>query len=119
MKYLALAILTSLSCAGSRPGMPERVGGLLGAKVEDGPCLETGAILFFFKDSTHKQYKGVPLEKGCRCSYKINGVEYMPTNVFPPIMCEEYKAKQLREESEKNEQGTGASTPIQPQSYGL
>lgn len=118
MKYLILAIMV-MSCAGGRQGMPERVGGLLGAKVEDGPCLETGAILFFFKDAASEEAKALPLPKGCRCAYKINGVEYMPTEVFPQIMCEEYRKKKLIEESETNEQGTRGTTPAKPESYGL
>lgn len=117
-KFLPVAVVIilatlSFSCGSTRSGMPERVGGLFGAKVEDGPCLETGAILFFFKDPTSNQMAPVPLEKGCRCSYKVAGIEYMPTSVFPPEVCEAWRVNKLKQDAEKaakestNEQSGG------------
>jgi hypothetical protein len=107
MKLLSIAIVLSmLSCAGAGPGMPERVGGLLGAKVEDGPCLETMVVFFFFKDTTTQEPAIAQTEKGCRCSYTINGMEYFPSKPFPQTMCEAYKLKKLKEENTSEQSGT-------------
>ena len=99
MKFLSVVVMAFvLGCASTKPGMPERVGGLFGAKVEEGPCQYSVAILVFLENAnSYNAFNMSKPIKGCRCSYRVAGVEYYPTSVFPNEMCEEYKLKQLKE----------------------
>ena len=69
---------------------------MLGSRVELGPCIDTQLFVFFFADQNSDQGSMVPAARGCRCSYTVNGVEYVPVQTVLQERCDEYDSKNNR-----------------------
>lgn len=80
MKYLAILFAVAFTaCAAPQQGV--QVVEINGPEVVDGPCYHTGIAIIFIKPGAKEPDLVMPLPIGCRCSIKVDGKEYVKTEI--------------------------------------